>query len=75
MVDTMNNGVRLLMSDAQAFVEFAEGGMYSGSEVLSLPEKPKDLALALLVYILSTAMSKNGWFALFVGPIMLTFTD
>lgn len=58
----VNRGLQLLMSDVQVFVDFPHGGMYSGSEVPSLPENTHGLDLALRLYVLTTALSKNGWY-------------
>jgi hypothetical protein len=69
MMEMMNNALVLLMSDMPTFVAFAEGGRFSGSESLSLPEKTAGLDYGLTTYMLSEAMAKNGWFIGYFGPV------
>ena len=58
-----NSGLELLMSDMPAFVDFASTGMFSGSQDLSLPKEVDGLDIALRTFIVSNAMSSNGWHA------------
>lgn len=57
----LNSGLELLMSDMPSFVEFASTGMFSGSESLSLPKEVDGLDVALKTFIVSNAMTSNGW--------------
>lgn len=57
----LNSGLELIMSDMPSFVEFASTGMFSGSDSLSLPEQVNGLDVALKTFIVSNAMSSNGW--------------
>lgn len=74
----MDNGVRLLMTDINTFVNYAgEKGRYSGPNVtntgegtgLTVPTATDAVAYALKTYLLSYAMWQNKWYATFdVGP-------
>lgn len=57
----LNSGLELLMSDMPSFVEFASTGMFSGSDSLSLPKEVDGLDVALKTFIVSNAMTSNGW--------------
>ena len=57
----LNSGLELLMGDMPSFVEFASTGMFSGSETLSLPKEVDGLDVALKTFMVSNAMSSNGW--------------
>lgn len=59
----LNAGLQLLMSDMTSFVNFASTGMFSGAEPLSLPTEVSGLDMALRTFIVSNAMSSNGWHA------------
>lgn len=57
----LNSGLELIMSDMPSFVEFASTGMFSGSNSLSLPKEVNGLDVALKTFIVSNAMTSNGW--------------
>lgn len=57
----LNSGLELLMSDMPSFVEFASTGMFSGSDSFSLPKEVDGLDVALKTFIVSNAMTSNGW--------------
>ncbi len=59
----LNARLELLMSDMPSFVLFAGTGMFSGSETMSLPQEVDGLDTALRTFIVSNAMSQNGWHA------------
>lgn len=57
----LNSGLELLMSDMPSFAEFASTGIFSGSESLSLPKEVDGLDVALKTFIVSNALTSNGW--------------
>ncbi|KAL8648231.1 MAG: hypothetical protein Q9210_005108 [Variospora velana] len=83
MSTMMDGGVYLIMNDTTTFVNYAgagrpgEGGRYSGPNVtntgegtgLTVPSATDDVGYALKTYILTYAMSRNKWYAMFdLGP-------
>lgn len=65
----INAAVEKLMSDMPTFVKFVESGRYSGQQSYSLPNQTVGLDIALKTYLVSVAMSLNGWWAgASVGP-------
>ncbi|CAD6577221.1 MAG: hypothetical protein ASARMPREDX12_008269 [Alectoria sarmentosa] len=65
----LNSGLELLMSDMPSFVEFASTGMFSGSDSFSLSKEVDGLDVALKTFIVSNAMTSNGWhYTVNLGP-------
>lgn len=50
-----------VMSDIPSFIAFANNGAFSGSNPIPINQDVDALTLGLKTYILSTAMSANGW--------------
>ena len=60
---TIDNALQLVMSDMPTFVAFSAYGTFSGNSTPSLPNGTEGLDFALRTYVLTTAMSRNGWYA------------
>ncbi|KAL8992939.1 MAG: hypothetical protein Q9169_006721 [Polycauliona sp. 2 TL-2023] len=65
--DMLNRGLAIIMKDVITFAQFASKGSFSGPEILSIPEKTSNLDIAFKTYLVTTAMSANGW-TVFWGP-------
>ena len=59
----LNSGLELIMKDLPTFVSFVETGHFSDDSYISLHRTTAGLDTALKTFIVSTAMSKNGWWA------------
>lgn len=59
----LTNALQLIMNDVPTFLSFAETGAYTNSTLLSLPSRIAGLSLALETYIVSSALSANGYVA------------
>ena len=70
LTDIIDGALKLIMSDVPTFVNFADSGMFSGHESLSLPNTTTGLDFALKTYMTSESLLQNGWF----GAVMGTFT-
>ncbi|KAL8682750.1 MAG: hypothetical protein Q9186_001261 [Xanthomendoza sp. 1 TL-2023] len=73
----MDGGVRLLMTDANTFANYADKGRYSGPNVtdtspgngLSVPGASVTVGAALQTFLISTSLYQNKWYSTFwVGP-------
>ena len=64
--DQITDGLHIIMSDVPSFNGFASNGSFSGPNNLSLPADSDILALGLRTFILSTAMSANEWYSVFL---------
>lgn len=61
--DTLDRGLKLLMSDTPTFVTWAQSGEYCGNGTIDIAAKTDDLDLALRTYVTSESMKQNGWYA------------
>lgn len=59
--DMLNNGLQTVMGDIATFALFASAGQFSGATSFSLPQSTAGLDLALKTFIISNAMTQNGW--------------
>lgn len=57
----LNKGLQTVMGDIATFALFASAGQFSGATSFSLPESTTGLDLALKTFIISNAMTQNGW--------------
>ncbi|KAL8806964.1 MAG: hypothetical protein Q9182_000945 [Xanthomendoza sp. 2 TL-2023] len=73
----MDGGVRLLMTDPNTFVNYADNGRYSGPNVtdtgenssLTIPSGTDTVAYALKTFLVSTSLWQNKWYSTFwLGP-------
>ncbi|KAL8811980.1 MAG: hypothetical protein Q9223_003974 [Gallowayella weberi] len=73
----MDGGVRLLMTDPNTFVNYADNGRYSGPNVtdtgentsLTVPSGTDTVAYALKTFLVSTSLWQNKWYSTFwLGP-------
>ena len=70
LAQILNNGLALIMSDVPTFVNFADSGLFSDHQSLSLPNVTQGLDFALKTYMTSESLVQNGW----DGGIQGTFT-
>ena len=70
LAQILNNGLALIMSDVPTFVNFANSGLFSDHQSLSLPNVTQGLDFALKTYMTSESLQQNGWYAAITG----TFT-
>ncbi|KAL8951368.1 MAG: hypothetical protein Q9222_002645 [Ikaeria aurantiellina] len=61
-------GLSTIMSDLSAFAQFASSGVFSGQNVISLPDTTTVLDLAFKPYLFTQAMATNGWRAYWDPP-------
>ena len=61
--ETLDRGLKLLMSDVPTFVSYAQSGNYCGNETIDIAIKTEGLDLALRTYVTSESMKQNGWYA------------
>lgn len=73
----MDGGLRLVMTESNSFVNYANNGRYSGPNVtdtgegsqLTVPSAGDAVAYALKTYLVSYSMWKNKWYSTFnLGP-------
>jgi len=57
----LNNGLEAVMGDISTFALFASAGHFSGATSFSLPQSTAGLDMALKTFIISNAMTQNGW--------------
>lgn len=63
----INNALGLIMSDLPTFIQFTNGGHWTSSQSLSIPQKVDDLDLTLSTYLFSEVLSRNNWW---VNPLL-----
>jgi len=66
ITNSVTAALTTVMSDTHSFIAFANDGAFSGSNSIPIKQDVDALTLGLKTYILSTAMSANGWH---IGPI------
>ncbi len=59
--NSLNAGLALIMSDMPSFIGFAKSGVFSGSNAPSLARETNGLDAALKTYIVTLAISGNGY--------------
>ncbi len=62
--NSINAGLQQLMTDQEAFANFASSGAFSGQTILSIPNDVAGLTLALKTYLISASLSGNGFIGL-----------
>ena len=64
--DTLNAGLGQVMNDTATFINYAGGGVFSGSTTLPLPAATEALASSLKTYVTSLSLQQNDWAAQYV---------
>lgn len=55
------------MTDLPTFIQFTDGGHWTSSQSLSIPQKMDDLDLTLSTYLFTETLARNGWW---VNPLL-----